>query len=56
MLGDLLVLIGMGLFLKVFFGVSKKAETEDKNQRNKLIIIHVILGIAFIIVGRIIVK
>lgn len=57
MIGELLVLLGLGLFLKVFFDTANRAkENEEKNNisgKRKNLIIHVILGMALVAVGSI---
>ncbi|XJS10891.1 hypothetical protein ACF3NG_01105 [Aerococcaceae bacterium WGS1372] len=55
MLGNLLILLGMGFFLKIFFDALKKAQLVQADTRNKYLIAHVVLGIAFIVIGRLIV-
>lgn len=56
MIGELLVLIGMGFFLWVFVELAKRASDSNKSKKNTLLIAHCLLGIAFILVGRFIVK
>lgn len=56
LIGNLLVLIGMGLFLRIFFDLIKKADENNKSKRNMLLLAHCLLGISFIVVGRILVR
>jgi len=57
MLGELLVLLGLGLFLKIFFNTASRAKkNEEKNNKSgkrKNLIIHVVLGVALVAVGSI---
>lgn len=57
MLGDLLTLIGMALFIKVFFDGAKKVArlTNGDQVTSRHLAIHSILGIAFIVAGRLII-
>lgn len=55
MLGDLLVLVGVGLFIKVFFISSENIHQNkeaDAKQSKKRIILHIVLGLAFVLLGR----
>ncbi|MGY3748773.1 hypothetical protein [Vagococcus acidifermentans] len=59
MLANVSTLIGMGFFMKVFFDTAKKVqnshEKHDKQAFKKASLIHIILGIIFVIVGRLII-
>lgn len=60
MMGNLLILIGMGFFIKIFFitaeNIKNSKETKSRKQENKSIMIHVSLAIIFILIGRFIVS
>lgn len=58
MLGDMILLLGLALFIKVFFdGVKVVVGTGDGTTvSSRKFMIHSLLGITFIIVSRLIVE
>lgn len=60
MAGNLFVLIGIGFFIKIFFStaqnIKKSEEVRDLNKMKKNSLVHILLGISFVILGTLIVK
>ncbi|MCY3025282.1 hypothetical protein [Aerococcus loyolae] len=59
MIGNLIVLLGIGFFLKVFFDTAANMRLSDENKDTaafkKSATIHILLGVIFVFVGRLIV-
>ena len=53
MISDLFVLIGLAFFIKIFFDGAKKLVIGDV-VKSKTYLIHGVLGVAFMIVARLI--
>ncbi|WP_158082851.1 hypothetical protein [Ligilactobacillus salivarius] len=56
-MGNLLILVGMGFFIKLFFQTLEKAKKtydSDKKVSKKYIYLHLTLGIIFILIGNVV--
>lgn len=56
-MGNFLILVGMGFFIKLFFQTLEKAKKtydSDKKVSKKYIYLHLTLGIIFILIGNVV--